>query len=225
MQSLLARVGKTAHPNDMLAMLSGIRSPPFKHGLLLTLQRGTYAANATSCAPCPEGYYCPGGAPLPTKCKDVSSYCPAGSTTPKIAKAGTYTNPKRTATIACEEGYYCSSGRRLKCPSGSYCPAGVANHIVVRAGMYTNANQTNATFCEPGYYCKNGIKHNCKENYYGESHNLTSDICDGACGSFLEPNDSHTNCVPSLKSFSPLSSASFLLSVQQSTSFRSASKR
>ena len=40
MQSLLARVGKTAHPNDMLAMLAGTRSPLFKHGLLLTLQRG-----------------------------------------------------------------------------------------------------------------------------------------------------------------------------------------
>ena len=40
MQSLLARVGKTAHPNDMLAMLAGIRRSLFKHGLLLTLQRG-----------------------------------------------------------------------------------------------------------------------------------------------------------------------------------------
>ena len=69
--------------------------------------------------------------------------------------------------------------------------------------MYTNANQTNATFCEPGYYCKNGIKHNCTGNYFGESHNLTSDICDGACGSFLEPNDNHTKCIPSAKKLLP----------------------
>ena len=39
-QSLLARVAKTPHPNEMLAMLAGTRSPLFKHGLLLTLQRG-----------------------------------------------------------------------------------------------------------------------------------------------------------------------------------------
>ena len=70
--------------------------------------------------------------------------------------------------------------------------------------MYTNANQTNATFCEPGYYCKNGIKHKCAGNYFGKSHNLTSDICDGACGSFLEPNDSHTKCIPSAGRFLPV---------------------
>ena len=37
---LARQVGKTPHPNDMLAMLAGTRSPLFKHGLLLTLQRG-----------------------------------------------------------------------------------------------------------------------------------------------------------------------------------------
>ena len=172
-QSLLARVAKTPHPNDMLAMLAGTRSPLFKHGLLLTLQGGTYAANATSCASCPEGYYCSGAAPLPEICQDVSSYCPAGSSAPIIAKAGTYTNPKRTATIACEEGFYCSSGRRLKCPSGSYCPAGVSNHIVIRAGMYTNANRTNVSACEVNFYCADGVRRPCPANSFG-GPNLTS---------------------------------------------------
>ena len=94
-----ARVAKTPHPNDMLAMLAGTRSPLFKHGLLLTLQGGRTLPN-TSCASCPEGYYCSGAAPLPEICQDVSSYCPAGSSAPIIAKAGTYTNPKRTARRA-----------------------------------------------------------------------------------------------------------------------------
>ena len=40
MHSLLARVGKTAHPNDMLAMLSGTRSP--------------YSSTAY-CSPCEKG--------------------------------------------------------------------------------------------------------------------------------------------------------------------------
>ena len=175
MQSLLAGVGKTAHPNDMLAMLPGIRSPLFKHGILLALHRGNIRckcdivrALSRRLLLLPWRY-----TPLPTKCKDVSSYCPAGSVAPTIAKAGTYTNPKRTATIACEEGFYCSSGRRLKCPSGSYCPAGVSNHIVIRAGMYTNANRTNVSACEVNFYCADGVRRPCPANSFG-GPNLTS---------------------------------------------------
>ena len=102
----LARQGvKTPHPNDMLAMLAGTRCPYSSTAYCSPCKGGTYAANATSCASCPEGYYCSGAAPLPEICQDVSSYCPAGSSAPIIAKAGTYTNPKRTATSACEEGF------------------------------------------------------------------------------------------------------------------------
>ena len=65
-------------PNDMLAMLPGTRSPLFKHGLLLTLHRGNIRCKCDIVRTLPRRLLLPGGAPLPTKCKDVSSYCPAG---------------------------------------------------------------------------------------------------------------------------------------------------
>ena len=176
----------------------------FKHGLLLTLQRGTHAANATSCV-------------LPRRL-----LLPWRYTFPKNAK--TY---RRTALLAfraeCRRPWHVHKPqahsddfmrRRLllferTSPQVSiriYCPAGVANHIVAKAGTYTDENRTNVTFCEPGYYRKNGIKYNCTGNYFGKSHNLTSDICDGT-QPLLVPND-HTECKVTFIS-RPLSLASF----------------
>ena len=79
MQSLLARVGRP-HTQMTCSRCSPGRVAPYSSTAYCSpCKGGTYAANATSCASCPEGYYCSGAAPLPEICQDVSSYCPAGS--------------------------------------------------------------------------------------------------------------------------------------------------
>ena len=156
-QSLLARVAKTPHPNDMLAMLAGTRCPLFKHGLLLTLQRGERTLQMRHRAHLPRRllllWSCTFAHKMPRRIVVLPCWLLRADNRQSRhvhkSSAQRRARAKRAFTARVDVA---SSAHR-----GSYCPAGVSNHIVIRAGMYTNANRTNVSACEVNFYCADGV--------------------------------------------------------------------
>ena len=108
---------------------------------------GTYAANATSCAFCPEGYYC---SELHLCLKYAKTYrrtallAPPRRKSPKQARTQIRSAQRRARAKA----FTARADVASKVPIGILLPCWVSNHIVIRAGMYTNANRTNVSACE-----------------------------------------------------------------------------
>ena len=158
-------------------------------------------ANSTTCAACPTGYYCNGGAFNTennetdqglTSCarnyfRDADNKCVA-------CGVNSYTVNKNNGTACtCNSGTYSSTGAST---SASGCPK-----ITCVAGTYLPAGKTICETCPVGYYCAGGIVDtennesdqgltSCSENYYRDG-----DAC-VACGenSMTPNNNNATSC-------------------------------
>ena len=172
-QILLARVGKPHTQMACSPCAPGFVAPNASTAYCFPCEGGTYSANATACAPCPAGFYCPQGAQNATRCTDASSYCPAGSSTPKVAEAGTYTNENRTTTIACEEGFYCSRRSSPQVPIRIVLPRWRCQpHRHPRGHVHKHeSNQRHSV--QENFYCADGVQRPCPANSFG-GPNLTS---------------------------------------------------
>ena len=133
---------------------------------------------------CYAGFYCSGGASLPSPLDGVTgnicpegSYCPLGSPTHYYCSNGTYTNHTGASyCYDCPEGYYCSMRDRAElCPVGHYCPQNTgADWKPCPAGTYNPQtglrNVTQCTQCDGGKYCLapglSSVSGNCTAGYF-----------------------------------------------------------
>ena len=97
-----------------------------------------------TCKPCPQGYYCPGGA--------QAIVCPNGTIT--------NTTGMSSCTI-CAADEYCAFGTMHGCPPNSDSPADShdISQCICNPGYYGVA--PNCQMCEPGFYCMHGVKTAC----------------------------------------------------------------
>nr|KAF6427833.1 hypothetical protein HJG63_008321 [Rousettus aegyptiacus] len=133
------------------------------------------------CTPCPRGWFCVGGAQVPSGTCEAGHYCPqghseqggpcprghfcpGGTSLPRPCPAGSYNNLTGQAScFPCPAGYYCPetvttySGH--PCPAGFYCPRGtkLATQFPCPRGYY-NPDQLIQSLdgclpCPPGHYC------------------------------------------------------------------------
>ena len=101
-----------------------------KCGAGFYLTKNCSSTSDISCSPCPAGFMCPYGDPIPCI---VNHYCPVGS----------------SAQVPCPAGSYCDEGSiaPTTCTAGSYCPAAVANMpFPVKIPIACAYNQ----YCPPG---------------------------------------------------------------------------
>jgi len=73
----------------------------------------------------------------------VGRYCPAGTVTPLVCPAGTYSESTRLSTpcqLTCWVGWYCPDpGKRFRCPDNTYSTGGASSKLHCR--------------CNAGYQC------------------------------------------------------------------------
>lgn len=76
--------------------------------------------------PCPAGFYCLAGTPLPVPCPP-GTFCPGGNALPSACEPGTYNMyDTQTACSPCPAGYWCSPGGVVDFAMGTfYATAGI----------------------------------------------------------------------------------------------------
>ena len=176
---------------------------------------GSYCADAGLSAvsgSCNTGYYCSGGASVPSP-SDLSTsgssctkgnYCPLGSSSQTTCTAGSYCIQQSLAVVSgqCLAGYYCVTGSVTPvptdgvsgniCPSGNYCVQGSSAGTVCASGTFAPGTglkaSTDCTACPYGYYCgTSGLSSptgQCSAAYYcgASSTSITANPC--AIGSY-----------------------------------------
>eukprot|EP00762_Andalucia_godoyi_P006917 ANDGO_08315.mRNA.1 Reticulocyte-binding protein 2 homolog a len=129
-----------------------------------TVNAGVGGTTSSVCGPCPAGYICTAGDPVPSPCSP-GYYCQFSS--PVYAcPVGTY-NPVSGATnstwcLSCPAGYYCPNNASVTyvnypCPPGQYCPMGSSVPVLCPQGTNrTDENGMNVTSCgacPAGFVC------------------------------------------------------------------------
>jgi hypothetical protein len=108
-----------------------------------------YTGNAPGCeGPCAAGYFCPSGSTAATQfaCGAADRFCPEGSSEPRLAKPGWFTDEDRHAAVRTLEAV---------CPPGFWC-AGGARHACAAGTWLGTRGAADASACEPcaaGYWC------------------------------------------------------------------------
>ncbi|KAF8823043.1 hypothetical protein IE077_001112, partial [Cardiosporidium cionae] len=120
------------------------------------------------------GYYCTGGASLPTPVRHFTNisafgyseylfdggdmcppgyYCPAGSSEPTLcpdlSKTSFALAPDASYCFPCISGFYCQPGQRLLCSSGLVCNGSSTS-------IQPSNNSSASSFCKKGSYCPAG---------------------------------------------------------------------
>lgn len=112
----------------------------------------------SECEKCPAGYYC-----LSTNfthqipCPE-HSFCPAGSSQPKLCPHGTYSKTLKLVNASqcnnCITGSYCRAGRIAgPCNAGYYCKSRSPDP---NPSFGNYSHPVEAGPCAVGYYCPNG---------------------------------------------------------------------
>ena len=159
------------------ASLNGGQCPPghfCPHGTVdpfmcqnKTMRADTHGVSADDCGPCPAGYICTPGNPVPERCLE-GYYCEANApATP--CPVGTYQPNRemkdRSACLNCPPGYLCNEAAisdmsRFPCPVGSYCVEKALDAIDCPPGTYRNTingqSVSDCFVCPGGKYCGNG---------------------------------------------------------------------
>ena len=145
-------------------------------GALTACAAGRYGrsegmADASACALCPSGAFCPPASAAPLPCSAASSaaeaarvFCPAGSAAPSPVLAGFYSLPPHPASpdpaliLAALAAFPTLAVQRVDqapCPHGYTCSMGVP--APCRAGVFGNHTGESRTYCAglcpAGFYC------------------------------------------------------------------------
>ena len=153
------------------------------------------AQQVSECVPCPAGYTCDAGNPVPSPCP-AGQYCEFEQP-PKDCLPGTY-NPSTLGTnssacLPCEPGYYCPDSAMVTfldhpCPAGRYCPSASRQPIACAGGSFRSSqlgtSQSDCTECPLGFFCPNGSTSStqCPQGTFCEPGTTTPSDCQG--GSF-----------------------------------------
>ncbi|XP_059234209.1 multiple epidermal growth factor-like domains protein 6 [Mustela nigripes] len=95
------------------------------------------------CAPCPRGWFCSGGAQLPSGTCKAGHYCPQGTMwgTQFPCPAGTYSSQAGNGQVEdC-----------LLCPPGAFCPSGAPKPMLCPRMLLSMASE--CLSCPPGHFC------------------------------------------------------------------------
>ncbi|XP_042566185.1 multiple epidermal growth factor-like domains protein 6 [Clupea harengus] len=153
----------------------------------------------TECKPCPARFYCPsphqeaGGVVTPVTCPQ-GYFCPGDAPldSPVPCPRGTYSSTEGLSTAdecwVCPAGHFCGSDG-LTQPTGP-CAAGFLCHI--RAVVPNPVDDSTGSLCPPGAFCQAGIiAGECSPGYYcsGGSTSPEGVLCPAG---FYCPKGSHT---------------------------------
>ena len=152
-----------------------------------------FLASVNVTGECEAGYFCLSGSVSSKPFIDIQggkcpigSYCPKGSSTPKLCDKGNYCPDQglKEPFDNCSSGYYCLLGAKTSqpndnitggiCPKGAYCPSGSHIPILCPPGTYSNTMKNKVVSeclnCSAGFYCR-GYGNNypsgpCNAGYY-----------------------------------------------------------
>ncbi|KAF4141759.1 hypothetical protein GN958_ATG09004 [Phytophthora infestans] len=111
---------------------------------------------------CHPGYYCIGGAAIPTQMETPAGFFSlAEATAPSPCPPGQFNlYPAQDRCVICPAGYYCGLPGTISptiCPTGNYCPEGTALPVKCLPGMFADVQGlVKIEQCEPcpnGQYC------------------------------------------------------------------------
>ena len=94
----------------------------------------------------------------------------------------------------CAPGFFCGPGSTsatqgpCSTSAAHYCPEGAPSPVASPPGWYTTpmlaanaSHQTAASPCETGFFCAGGVRSPCPPGSFGNSSQLQSVSCSGAC--------------------------------------------
>ncbi|KAE9138231.1 hypothetical protein PF007_g1495 [Phytophthora fragariae] len=111
---------------------------------------------------CHPGYYCTGGAAVPTQMETPSgSFSLEGATAPSPCPPGRYNlYPAQDRCVICPAGFYCGwpgTSSPTICPTGSYCPEGTSLPVKCSPGTFAAVQgfvkMEQCESCPSGQYC------------------------------------------------------------------------
>ena len=135
-----------------------------------TYGQGTHGVSMEqACADCHAGYHCAAGTEgmsMMNQCPE-GSYCPPGAPFPTPCPAGTYSDVRgattRAVCLLCPEGYFCPAGTARYavngCPPGFFCPPGTGSGfengcpVGTYSAEYRLSAATQCIQCPSGYSC------------------------------------------------------------------------
>jgi len=150
--------------------------------------------------PCAAGWYCTGGAFLPTQHEvGPGHFSLSGASAPSPCQPGTYQiAPKQASCAPCPEGNYCPNTAMqsyIPCTAGHYCPEGTDQPIDCAAGTYGILtglkNQSECLDCDPGSFCvtpgRTSPDGDCQAGHYCRSGAAVAAPTDGVTGDVCPP--------------------------------------
>lgn len=138
--------------------------------------------NASCTNSCMPGYFCPeqSTSPYNNPCGNITNYCPAGSSVPRVAPVGYYTTnvdgsntdvTTRALITQCPKGHYCIGARKVPCPFGTY------GESVGLSTSLCSGSCPEGWYCPPAtvhphqFACSKSPKNFCPQ---GSGHSLTT---------------------------------------------------
>ena len=193
-----------------------VRSTPNaeKTACVISCKAGQYLpANLSSCSPCKDRYYCPGGTfttgtntydqglkscLFKTVPNDLKTACVNQNVPSYTCKAGKYLPKNATSCSDCKDRYYV-------CAGGTFNQSSVAQGILrCDRGQIADSTKTQCVAeiykCEAGQYLPaKSVKYcrDCKKDYYctgGSFMYSTTDQGLAQCPAGFHPNDKQTEC-------------------------------
>jgi hypothetical protein len=147
----------------------------------------------TMCIPCPAGYACTTGKPVP---------CPLGTTAALgvgscTACTGSNCYFSGKTSVACPSGTYISSAGRMchLCPAGFECTSITSDPVACTAGKYSRLGEASCNNCPANFYCPDAetpFPIPCPAGYYSAAG---ATVCTGCpVGSSCSSGTSATSC-------------------------------
>ncbi|GMF22634.1 unnamed protein product [Phytophthora lilii] len=111
---------------------------------------------------CHPGYYCTGGAAVPTQMETpAGSFSLDGATVPSPCPPGQYNlYPAQHQCLVCPAGFYCGLPGTITpeaCPTGNYCPEGTSLPVKCLPGTFADTTSLvkieQCESCPSGQYC------------------------------------------------------------------------
>lgn len=155
-----------------------------------TVRLSTHGKTPGDCGPCPGGYICYPGNPVPEPCA-AGYYCPEGVS---AIPCGLYTyNPTPAqndpeACLPCPAGYYCddtglSTFTNHPCPIAHYCTIGTSDPSPCPAGTFRDsiggASITDCHSCPAGHFCprRTSVYYPCPKGTYCPEGSANTTTC------------------------------------------------
>ncbi len=129
-----------------------------------TVRLATHGKSQNDCSPCPAGFMCFEGDPVPVPCPE-GYYCEYGANAVPCPRYRYNSVPASTspdACFPCPAGFLCNSTaifdfRQYPCPPGFFCSNSSVEAQACPAGTYRDtpgaARLEHCFTCPAGYYC------------------------------------------------------------------------